>query len=86
MADVYVPPVVKAAPVVPSPTGTPVVKPNWVPLLLVLLVALNGAALALSQSAASPGLKMASGVVVTLLSSLMGILSPGARKGDGVKA
>lgn len=66
-----------------SPTGTPVVPPSAVPVLALVLLAVNGGLVALAAAAPSPTLKLVCQVLVATLAPMVGILSPGLRRADG---
>ena len=82
MADPVAVPTPKLAPAT-SPTGTPLVKPAAVPWLAIAIPVLLGALAALQHAPVGQGVKDVVSLVVTILTALAGVLSPGARKSDG---
>lgn len=67
----------------PSPTGTPVLPPKYVPVLLVVLAGVNAALLALTQGDFPPSVKLVAQVLLATLGPVLAALSPGLRKPDG---
>lgn len=66
-----------------SPTGTPVIPPKYVPLLVLALTALSSALVVIQQNAANPTVKLACAIILGALGPALAALSPGLRKNDG---
>lgn len=70
----------------PSPTGTPLIPPKYVPYVAILLTAVNGLLVTLQQQSSSPSVKLACTIALATLAPVIALFSPGLRKGDGAQA
>jgi hypothetical protein len=66
-----------------SPTGTPKVAPKAVPWLLALIVGLGAGLGVCAAKATDPNVRLACEVGATVVSGVIGTLSPGLRRNDG---
>lgn len=73
-------PVIVPAPPPPSPTGTPLVPPQWVPLLIAVGGAIVTGLEMAQEEVVSPIGKVALRVLSLLVVGALGAISPGWRK------